>query len=53
MQKMLPVTRNLLIINVLCYFLQVVLEARGIDITQWLGLHFVLADQFNVFQLIS
>lgn len=53
MQKILPITRNLLIINVLCYLLQVVLEARGIDITQWLGLHFVLADQFNVFQLFT
>ena len=53
MQKILPITRNLLIINVLCYLLQVVLEARSIDITQWLGLHFVLADQFNVFQLFT
>lgn len=26
---------------------------RGIDVTTWLGLHFVLASQFNVFQLIS
>ena len=53
MQKILPVTRNLLIINVLCYAIQFVFKARGIDIVDWLGLHFVLASDFHIFQLFT
>ena len=52
-QRILPVTRNLLIINVICYLLQAVLQMRGIDITDWLGLHFILASQFNPLQLVT
>ena len=53
MQKILPVTRNLLIINVLCYAIQFVFQARGIDVVNWLGLHFVLANDFHIFQLFT
>lgn len=53
MQKIPPITRNLLIINVVCYLAQFVFRRMGIDLTQWLGLHFVLADRFNVFQFVS
>lgn len=53
MQNIPPITRNLLIINVLCYALQYVLKLQGIDIVNWLGLHFVLASDFNVFQLFT
>ena len=53
MQKILPVTRNLLIINVLCYAIQYVFQARGIDVVGWLGLHFVLANDFHIFQLFT
>lgn len=53
MHNIPPVTRNLLIINVICYLAQSVMRMYGIDVTDWLGLHFVLADQFNVFQLVS
>lgn len=48
-----PITRNLLIINVICYLLQEVLKTQGIGLTQWLGLHFILADDFNIFQLVT
>lgn len=53
MQKILPVTRNLLIINVLCYAVQFVFRLQGTDLVNWLGLHFVLAGDFHVFQLIT
>lgn len=53
LQRILPATRNLLIINIICYLLQAVLKMRGIDITDWLGLHFILADQFNPLQLLT
>lgn len=53
MQNIPPITRNLLIVNVICFLLQKVLEMQGIDVTNWLGLHFVLADDFSIFQLVS
>lgn len=53
MQNIPPVTRNLLIINVICFLLQKVLETQGIDLAGMLGLHFVLAGDFNVFQLVT
>lgn len=53
MHNIPPVTRNILIINVICFLMQEVLKLQGIDVTDWLGLHFVLAENFNVFQLFS
>ncbi len=51
--KQTPLTHNLIIINVICYLLQLVLERQGIDLAQLLGLHFVLAPDFHVHQLVS
>lgn len=53
MNKIPPITRNLILINVVCFLIQEVLRMRGIDVTTWLGLHFALASQFNVFQLVT
>lgn len=48
-----PVTLNLLIINVLCYLAQHVLPRVGIDLTGLLGLHYVTAQDFHIWQPIS
>ena len=48
-----PVTLNLLIINVLCYLAQQVLPRVGIDLTGLLGLHYVTAHDFHIWQPIS
>ena len=48
-----PVTKNLLIINVLCFVGMFVARSYGIDINDLAGLHFFLASDFNVAQLIS
>ena len=53
MNNIPTITRNLLLINIICFLVQQVLQLRGINVTDWLGLHFVLASQFNVLQLIS
>lgn len=47
------VTKNLLIINVLCFFGYVVAKRYGIDLNDMLGLHFFLASDFNPAQLIT
>ncbi len=51
---MMPtVTKNLLIINVLMLFGKVVAEKYGIDLTETLGLHFFMADNFHIYQLFT
>ena len=52
--KMMPtVTKNLIIINVLVFFGTLVAQRYGIDLTNYLGLHFFLASDFNPAQLIT
>ncbi len=47
------VTKNLIIINVLLFFGTKALSGHGIDLTDYLGLHFFLSDKFNIAQLIT
>ena len=47
------VTKNLLIINVLMFLGSIVAQSYGIDLAQYLGLHFFLAEDFNAAQLIT
>ena len=53
MNNMPTVTKNLLIINVLCFFGYVVAKRYGIDLNDMLGLHFFLASDFSPAQLIT
>ncbi|WP_072531409.1 rhomboid family intramembrane serine protease [Bacteroides ilei] len=53
MNNLPTVTKNLLIINVLCFFGTIVAKRYGIDVEALLGLHFFLADTFNPAQLIT
>ena len=48
-----PVVKNLLIINGLFYLASLVLESRGIDLTDRLGLHYFAASDFQPYQLIT
>jgi membrane associated rhomboid family serine protease len=48
-----PVTKNLIIINVLFFLGTIVVERYGIDLNNILGLHFFLADKFNPVQLFT
>ncbi|MBR3101299.1 MAG: rhomboid family intramembrane serine protease [Muribaculaceae bacterium] len=49
-----PVTKHLLIINVLLWLGTIVLgRTPGIDLTQWLGLHYWQGSDFNPAQLIT
>ena len=47
------VTKNLLIINVLVFLATIVAQSYGLDLARYLGLHFFLADNFNIAQLIT
>ena len=48
-----PVTKNLIIINLLFWLASLVLPRVGIDLIDLLGLHFPAATDFKAFQLIS
>lgn len=48
-----PITKNLIIINVIMYLAKVVASQYGIDLDNILGLHFVLASEFQIYQLFT
>ncbi len=48
-----PVVKNLLIINVLFYLLSEAFNLKGIDLNQWLGLHYQQAPAFHIYQLVT
>lgn len=47
------ITKNLLIINVLMFAATYVFRMRGIDLGGTLGLHFFLAEDFHLYQLLT
>ena len=47
------ITKNLLIINGIAFLATLVLQMRGIDLSDIGGLHFFLADNFHLFQFIT
>lgn len=53
MNQLPTITKNLLIINVLCFFGTIVARRYGIDLESMFGLHFFLASDFNPIQLIT
>ena len=53
MNPLPTVTKNLLIINVLMFLATLAAERYGIDLGEYLGLHFILSDRFNAAQLIT
>ena len=48
-----PITKNLLIINVLAFFAHVVLKDRGFSMNDTFGLHFIMASDFQFYQLFT
>ena len=53
MREIPTITKNLLIINVLCFLADNVLGARGIDFASIFGLHYFQAQNFRLWQLIT
>ncbi len=53
MNSLPSTTKYLLFANTAVFLLQLVMESQGIDLADYLGLHFALADNFNVGQLFT
>ena len=48
-----PITKNLLIINTICYLAYIVLSGRGVNLNGIFGLHYIQASEFYLYQLVS
>ena len=48
-----PVVKNLIIINVLMLIATYILEMKGIDLTNILGLHYIESPDFRPYQLVT
>ncbi len=48
-----PVTKNLIIINVLCFFAAIVAQRHGINLNDILGLHYFGSDKFELYQIFT
>lgn len=53
MRTIPTITKNLLIINVICYLAYLVLGGRGIDLNDLFGLHYFQATDFRIYQLLT
>ena len=48
-----PVTKNLIIVNALCFFATIVGQRYNIDLNDMLGLHYFEAEKFRLYQFIT
>ena len=48
-----PVTKNLIIINILCFFAAIVGKQYGMDLNDILGLHYFESEKFRLYQLFT
>lgn len=53
MMNMPPVTKNLIIINLLFFLARAVALRNGMDLDNLLGLHFFLASDFRLYQFVT
>ena len=53
MNPMPPITKNLLIINILCFLERIAFASHGTDLDTLLGLHFFLASDFRPWQFFT
>lgn len=53
MRNIPTVTRWLLGINIAMFLLTIMAKGIGVDLNDWLGLHFFLASDFSILQLVS
>lgn len=53
MRQIPVITKNLLIINVICFLATLVLGNRGIDFNDIFGLHYWQASEFGIYQMLT
>lgn len=53
MRQIPAITKNLLIINVICFLAAYVFQGRGIDLNSIFGLHYFQAADFRIYQALT
>ncbi|MDY4498290.1 MAG: rhomboid family intramembrane serine protease [Prevotella sp.] len=53
MRNIPVVTKNLLLVNIIAFVATWILQLRGLDLNELLGLHFFMAADFQVWQLLT
>lgn len=53
MRQIPTITKNLLIINCICYLAAMVFSGRGIDLNDVFGLHYFQAQDFGLYQFVT
>lgn len=53
MRQIPPITKNLLIINIVCFLAAMVMEGKGADLNDIFGLHYWQATNFQFYQLFT
>ena len=53
MRNIPVVTKNLLLVNIIAFVATWILQLRGLDLNDLLGLHFFMAADFQVWQLLT
>ena len=53
MRNIPVITKNLLIINVLMFLATYVFQRTGVDLNELLGLHFLMASNFRIYQFVT
>ena len=48
-----PITKNLLLINLICYFADIVFQRYGVNFSHIFGLHYLTATDFHVWQPLT
>jgi len=48
-----PVTKNLVILNIVVYIVCLIFSSRGIDLTNYLGAHYITSPLFEPYQVVT
>lgn len=53
MRNLPTITKNLLLINLICWLASIVFERYGLDLNHYLGLHYITATDFHFWQPLT
>ncbi len=52
-KNLTPVTKNLIILNVVVYIVCLIFSSKGLDLTSFLGAHYITSPLFQPYQIIT
>lgn len=52
-RNLTPVTKNLIILNVVVYIVCLIFSSKGLDLTSFLGAHYIMSPLFEPYQVVT